>query len=54
MVAGEFPVSASHVMINTLQKPNYSHSRIMFILCFMPKRSIYSHRYQSVWPLKTF
>ena len=30
-------------MINTLQKLIYSRSRIMFILGFMPKRSIFSH-----------
>ena len=42
------------VMINTLQKLIYSRCQIMFILCFMPKRSIWAHRYPSVWPLKTF
>ena len=26
----------------------------MFILCFMPKRSIYAHRYPSVWPVKRY
>ena len=41
-------------MINTLQKLIYSHCQIMFILCFMPKRSILAHRYPSGWPLKTF
>ena len=32
--------SGTIVMINTLQKLIYSRCQIMFILCFMPKRSL--------------
>ena len=39
-VTSDKVTSGTIVMISTLQKLIYSHCRIMFILCFMPKRSI--------------
>ena len=39
-VTSDKVISGTIVMISTLQKLIYSHCRIMFILCFMPKRSI--------------
>ena len=39
-VTSDKVTSGTIVMINTLQKLIYSRCRIMFILCFMPKRSI--------------
>ena len=38
--SGHYVSSGTIVMISTLQKLIYSCCQIMFILCFMPKRSI--------------
>ena len=39
-VTSDKVTSGTIVMISTLQKLIYSRCQIMFILCFMPKRSI--------------
>ena len=39
-VTSDKVTSGTIVMISTLEKLIYSRCRIMFILCFMPKRSI--------------
>ena len=39
-VASDRVTSGAIVMRNTLQELIYSHCRIMFIMCFVPKRSI--------------
>ena len=53
-VTSDKVTSGTIAMISTLQKLIYSRCQIMFILCFMPKRSIWAHRYPSVWPVKAF